>query len=82
MEWIATHLSLILFFVLAIALFCGYPVAFVLGGIAILFGAIGMLLDVFMPVQFFNLLPRIRCSPAMPAAGPRAAKGHPAPDAR
>ncbi|HXV08593.1 MAG TPA: TRAP transporter large permease subunit [Burkholderiales bacterium] len=59
MEWIATHLSLILFFVLAIALFCGYPVAFVLGGIAILFGAIGMLLDVFMPVQFFNLLPRI-----------------------
>jgi tripartite ATP-independent transporter DctM subunit len=59
MEWIAEHLSLILFLVLAIALFCGYPVAFVLGGIAILFGALGMLLDVFMPVQFFNLLPRI-----------------------
>jgi tripartite ATP-independent transporter DctM subunit len=58
-DWIAHHLSLILFFVLAIALFCGYPVAFVLGGIAIMFGAIGMLLDVFMPVQFFNLLPRI-----------------------
>jgi tripartite ATP-independent transporter DctM subunit len=59
MEWIAEHLSLILFFVLALALFCGFPVAFVLGGIAILFGAIGMLLDVFQPVQFFNLLPRI-----------------------
>jgi tripartite ATP-independent transporter DctM subunit len=59
MEWIAEHLSLILFVVLGIALFCGYPVAFVLGGIAILFGAIGMLLDIFMPVQFFNLLPRI-----------------------
>ncbi len=59
MEWIAAHLSLILFFALAVALFCGYPVAFVLGGIAILFGAIGILLDVFMPVQFFNLLPRI-----------------------
>jgi tripartite ATP-independent transporter DctM subunit len=58
-EWVAEHLSLILFAVLAIALFCGFPVAFVLGGIAILFGAIGMLLDVFMPVQFFNLLPRI-----------------------
>jgi tripartite ATP-independent transporter DctM subunit len=63
-DWIAHHLSLILFFVLAIALFCGYPVAFVLGGIAILFGAIGMLLDVFMPVQFFNLLPRIYGSAA------------------
>jgi tripartite ATP-independent transporter DctM subunit len=59
MEWITEHLSLILFFVLAAALFCGFPVAFVLGGIAILFGAIGMLVDVFMPVQFFNLLPRI-----------------------
>jgi tripartite ATP-independent transporter DctM subunit len=59
MEWIAEHLSLILFAVLALALFCGFPVAFVLGGIAILFGVIGMLLDVFMPVQFFNLLPRI-----------------------
>jgi tripartite ATP-independent transporter DctM subunit len=59
MEWIAEHLSLILFAVLALALFCGYPVAFVLGGIAIMFGGIGMLLDVFQPVQFFNLLPRI-----------------------
>jgi tripartite ATP-independent transporter DctM subunit len=59
MEWIAQHLSLILFFVLAAALFCGFPVAFVLGGIAIMFGVIGMMLDVFMPVQFFNLLPRI-----------------------
>jgi tripartite ATP-independent transporter DctM subunit len=59
MEWIAEHLSLILFVVLALALFCGYPVAFVLGGIAIMFGGIGMLLDVFQPVQFFNLLPRI-----------------------
>ncbi|MBI1396114.1 MAG: TRAP transporter large permease subunit [Betaproteobacteria bacterium] len=59
MAWLTHHLSLILFFVLAAALFCGFPVAFVLGGIAILFGGIGMLFDVFHPVQFFNLLPRI-----------------------
>ena len=59
MYWIQHHLSLIMFFVLAIALFCSYPVAFVLGGIAILFGVIGMLFDVFQPVQFFNLLPRV-----------------------
>ena len=59
MHWLAHHLSLILFFVLAIALFCGFPVAFVLGGIAILFGGLGILLDVFQPVQFFNLLPRV-----------------------
>jgi tripartite ATP-independent transporter DctM subunit len=59
MDWLEHHLALVLFFVLAIALFCGFPVAFVLGGIAILFGAIGILLDVFQPIQFFNLLPRV-----------------------
>ncbi len=59
MNWLTHHLSLILFFVLAAALFCGFPVAFVLGGIAIFFGGIGILLGVFEPVQFFNLLPRI-----------------------
>ncbi|MGD2139812.1 MAG: TRAP transporter large permease subunit [Burkholderiales bacterium] len=59
MSWLTHHLALILFFVLAAALFCGFPVAFVLGGIAILFGGIGILLDVFHPVQFFNLLPRV-----------------------
>ncbi len=59
MNWIAHHIALVLFFVLAAALFCGFPVAFVLGGIAILFGGIGMLLGVFEPVQFFNLMPRV-----------------------
>ena len=59
MNWITHHISLILFVVLALALFCGFPVAFVLGGIAILFGGIGILLDVFHPIQFFNLLPRV-----------------------
>ena len=59
MNWLTHHLALILFFVLAVSLFSGYPVAFVLGGIAILFGGIGILLDVFHPIQFFNLLPRI-----------------------
>ena len=59
MDWLIHHLALILFFVLAAALFTGFPVAFVLGGIAIMFGALGMLFDVFAPVQFFNLLPRV-----------------------
>jgi tripartite ATP-independent transporter DctM subunit len=59
MSWLTHHLALILFFVLAASLFSGYPVAFVLGGIAIMFGGIGILLDVFQPIQFFNLLPRI-----------------------
>lgn len=57
--WIAHHLALIMFAVLGIALFCGFPVGFVLGGVGILFGALGIALDVFLPIQFFNLLPRI-----------------------
>ena len=59
MSWLTHHLALVLFLVLAVTLFCGFPVAFVLGGMAILFGGIGILLDVFHPVQFFNLLPRV-----------------------
>jgi len=58
-SWIGEHLAAFLFVTLAALLFTGYPVAFVLGGIAIFFGAIGILFDVFQPMQFFNLLPRI-----------------------
>jgi tripartite ATP-independent transporter DctM subunit len=57
--WIGEHLSVFLFVMLAVLLFTGYPVAFVLGGIAIFFGVIGIAFDVFQPMQFFNLLPRI-----------------------
>lgn len=59
MVWLAEHLALILFVVLAFVLFCGFPVAFVLGGVGIFFGAIGWALDVFNPLQFFNVLNRI-----------------------
>jgi tripartite ATP-independent transporter DctM subunit len=59
MAWIGQHLALFLFLTLIVALFCGFPVAFVLGGMAIFFGVIGIAFDVFQPMQFFNLLPRI-----------------------
>ena len=59
MAWLGQHLSVFLFVVLAVLLFTGYPVAFVLGGIAIFFGGIGMAFGVFEPMMFFNLLPRI-----------------------
>ena len=44
---------------LAALLFSGYPVAFVLGGVALIFGLIGFLLGSFKLVQFFNFVPRI-----------------------
>lgn len=57
--WIADHLSVIMFGVLALMMFCGYPVAFVLGGVGLGFGALGIAFDVFNPLQFFNIMPRI-----------------------
>lgn len=59
LEWLADHLSVIMFAVLTVIMFCGYPVAFVLGGIGLGFGVLGILFDVFSPLQFFNIIPRI-----------------------
>ena len=59
MEWIADHLSVLMFLVLTFIMFVGYPVAFVLGGVALAFGALGIVFDVFHPTQFGNLMPRI-----------------------
>ena len=52
-------LPILMFGALGILLFSGYPVAFVLGGVALGFASIGIAYDVFVPLQLFNLLPRI-----------------------
>lgn len=52
-------LPIFMFSTLAILLFSGYPVAFVLGGIALVFGLIGYALGVFSLIEFFNFVPRI-----------------------
>jgi tripartite ATP-independent transporter DctM subunit len=53
------YLPIAMFVTLAILLFSGYPVAFILGGTAILFGLIGYFLGVFRLIEFFNFVPRI-----------------------
>ena len=53
------YLPLLMFIALALLLFTGYPVAFVLGGIGLAFGFIGFAFDVFAPIEFFNVVPRI-----------------------
>jgi TRAP-type mannitol/chloroaromatic compound transport system permease large subunit len=53
------YLPLFMFAALGMLLFSGYPVAFVLGGIGLTFGFIGMYFDVFSFIQFFNIAPRI-----------------------
>ena len=52
-------LPIFMFLTLAVLLFSGFPVAFILGGIAFLFGLIGYFLDVFSLIEFFNFMPRI-----------------------
>jgi tripartite ATP-independent transporter DctM subunit len=59
MEWIADHLAVIMFFVLTVIMFIGYPVAYVLGGVALGFGVLGILLGTFSAAQFGALIPRI-----------------------
>ncbi len=52
-------LPLLMFVTLAVLLFAGYPVAFVLGGVGLTFGLIGSYLDLFHLIEFFNIAPRI-----------------------
>ncbi|MFN4088799.1 MAG: TRAP transporter large permease subunit, partial [Alphaproteobacteria bacterium] len=58
-DWLVDHLAVLMFLVLTFIMFIGFPVAFVLGGVALAFGVIGILFDVFHPVQFQALIPRI-----------------------
>jgi len=57
--YIEDYLPLFMFAALGLLLFSGYPVAFVLGGVGLAFGFIGMFFDVFSFIQFFSLESRI-----------------------
>ncbi len=52
-------LPLFMFGALALLLFSGFPVGFVLGGVGLLFAGIGYLFGVFSPNEFFNILVRL-----------------------
>lgn len=56
---IADYLPLVMFLFVAVCLFSGFPVAFVLGGGATVFAFLGILLDRFNFTQFFSTVPRI-----------------------
>jgi hypothetical protein len=52
------YLPIAMFLTLAVLLFSGYPVAFILGGIALSFGLIGSFLGVFKIIEFWSRCPR------------------------
>jgi tripartite ATP-independent transporter DctM subunit len=53
------YLPIVMFLTLAALLFSGYPVAFILGGVALTFGLLGIMLGTFKVAQFFAFVPRI-----------------------
>ena len=59
LEWITDYLALIMFGLMFFAIFCGYPVAFVMGGMGFIFGVIGWLLGVFPIHSLSNVLLRM-----------------------
>ncbi|MCL4767526.1 MAG: TRAP transporter large permease subunit [Hyphomicrobiaceae bacterium] len=59
MTYLVDHLAILMFVTLAGLIFVGFPVAFVLAGTGLAFGLLGWIFDVFNPLQFFNILPRI-----------------------
>jgi tripartite ATP-independent transporter DctM subunit len=59
LDWLADNLALIMFVTMFAIIFCGYPVAFVMGGSALVFAWIGSLLGVFPFASLSNILLRM-----------------------
>jgi tripartite ATP-independent transporter DctM subunit len=59
LEWFTDYLALIMFLLMFFIIFCGYPVAFVMGGMGLAFGFIGWLLGVFPINSLSNVLLRM-----------------------
>ncbi|MFM9886472.1 MAG: TRAP transporter large permease subunit [Burkholderiales bacterium] len=59
MTWFADNLALVMFIMMFVVIFTGYPVAFVLGGTSLLFAAIAWSLDLFNLIGLSNILLRM-----------------------
>ena len=59
MSWFIDNLALVMFIVMFFVIFCGYPVAFVLGGTALVFAVIGWAADVFPFIGMSNIVLRM-----------------------
>src|SRR5688572_33079204 len=59
LDWFIDHLALVMFLVMFFVIFCGYPVAFVLGGTALIFAVIGWWADVFPFIGMANIILRM-----------------------
>ena len=58
-DWLADNLALIMFVTMFFAIFCGYPVAFVMGGMALFFALAGSALGVFSMIGLSDVVLRM-----------------------
>jgi tripartite ATP-independent transporter DctM subunit len=58
-DWLADNLALIMFVAMFFVIFCGYPVAFVMGGMALLFALAGSFLGVFSLIGLSDVVLRM-----------------------
>jgi tripartite ATP-independent transporter DctM subunit len=59
LTWFVDHLALIMFVLMFVTIFCGYPVAFVMGGMGLVFGFIAWLAGAFPIGSLDNVLLRM-----------------------
>jgi tripartite ATP-independent transporter DctM subunit len=59
LDWIADHLALIMFLAMFVFIFLGYPVAFIMGGLSLIFAVIGAWLGVFNMIGISDIVLRM-----------------------
>ena len=59
LDWLADNLALIMFAAMFFVIFCGYPVAFVMGGMALIFAVVGWFLGVFSFIGLYDIVLRM-----------------------
>lgn len=58
-DWLADHLALIMFVSMFVVVFLGYPVAFIMGGLALIFAILGTWLGVFQIIGLSDIVLRM-----------------------
>ncbi len=59
LDWLADHLALIMFVAMFFVIFMGYPVAFIMGGMALIFALAGWSLGVFNLIGLYDVVLRM-----------------------
>jgi tripartite ATP-independent transporter DctM subunit len=55
LQWIADHLAMIMFVSMFVVIFCGYPVAWVMGGMGLFFACLAWLFGTFPIENLYNI---------------------------